>query len=799
MADEINFEVTGFGQLRQQLKEAQLEMIKLAEAGKQGSKEFIAAAQKAGQLREAIKDAAESANVFTTEGKFQAVTKSLAAVSGGFTAIQGAIGLVSDDTKAFEATFKKLQAAMALTQGLTALADLGDAFKNLGTLAVGAFRSIQAAIGSTGIGLLIVGLGSAITALALNWDELTGAIDEETKAQNEANKVMAAGTATATKQILTLGYYQRIVNDTNASEEQRLTALKELQKIVPSLTDNDLKGANALAAVNEEIKAYINNAVLKAQIDALVAKKAENLNKIQEIQAQTTEELTGGFLNSIQAYLLSSEEYDVAFQKEMMAIDSKAEATSALTKQNTALDAQLEKLTGSYIQAATVADKYATGAANAAKATKENADITGKATRERNEALRKLDEERATEGQDAITTLYANNLSRLKEAQTEELKQKDLTEAEKAAITGKYNALIKLNEQQRINAVSKLEKEAKDKREEERKKSEQDFKDSSNKEYQQTLKNLDLVIAAEETAIRQRQLTEEELQKALDDLEFRRMELRKTAAKDYVETADDAAADIIQIELDVEKKKDEIAGRTKKKEKSNLEERVAEVQKYSDAVLSAASSVTDAIQARQDLELQMQIETLKKKGLSEEQFAKEEEALQAEYFEKNKGVQVAQTIISTLSSAVSAFASLASIPVVGPALGAIAAAAALASGYYQVEQIKATTFNSSTTSASTATPPQGSMYAEGGLLTGPSHDMGGIRTSLGELEGGEFVMNRRSTANFLPLLEALNSVGNTAGPEISTNQQPVIKTYVIAGDVTTAQEANARINELARL
>jgi len=53
-------------------------------------------------------------------------------------------------------------------------------------------------------------------------------------------------------------------------------------------------------------------------------------------------------------------------------------------------------------------------------------------------------------------------------------------------------------------------------------------------------------------------------------------------------------------------------------------------------------------------------------------------------------------------------------------------------------------------------------YAEGGLLSGPSHSQGGIKVgNTGvEVEGNEFVVNKRSTAKYLPLLEAINAEGN---------------------------------------
>ncbi|HMI79699.1 MAG TPA: hypothetical protein VK484_12950, partial [Ferruginibacter sp.] len=52
-----------------------------------------------------------------------------------------------------------------------------------------------------------------------------------------------------------------------------------------------------------------------------------------------------------------------------------------------------------------------------------------------------------------------------------------------------------------------------------------------------------------------------------------------------------------------------------------------------------------------------------------------------------KALAVAQTTIQTYQSATAAFASLASIPVVGPALGAVAAAGAIVAGLVNVKKI----------------------------------------------------------------------------------------------------------------
>lgn len=56
---------------------------------------------------------------------------------------------------------------------------------------------------------------------------------------------------------------------------------------------------------------------------------------------------------------------------------------------------------------------------------------------------------------------------------------------------------------------------------------------------------------------------------------------------------------------------------------------------------------------------------------------------------------------------------------------------------------------------------QMSKLADGGLLSGPSHSQGGIavgNTGI-EVEGGEYVVNKRSVKKYLPLLQAINEEG----------------------------------------
>ena len=103
-------------------------------------------------------------------------------------------------------------------------------------------------------------------------------------------------------------------------------------------------------------------------------------------------------------------------------------------------------------------------------------------------------------------------------------------------------------------------------------------------------------------------------------------------------------------------------------------------------------------------------------------------------FEIGKKAAAAQTIIDTYASAQSAFKSLAGIPVVGPALGAAAAGAAIAAGLVRLQKINSTSFGSKSASgggASSSSSFGGSASASAGGTGGQSGSgTGGTSQSL---------------------------------------------------------------------
>lgn len=109
-----------------------------------------------------------------------------------------------------------------------------------------------------------------------------------------------------------------------------------------------------------------------------------------------------------------------------------------------------------------------------------------------------------------------------------------------------------------------------------------------------------------------------------------------------------------------------------------------------------------------------------------------------------KAIAIAQTTIDTYKAAVSAYA--AGLQIGGPAgliAAPIAAGAAIASGLANIANIS------------------GVKFGKGGLPNGPSHEEGGIPALVNgvtpvEIEGGEAIINKKSTSKFKGLLSAIN-------------------------------------------
>ena len=135
-----------------------------------------------------------------------------------------------------------------------------------------------------------------------------------------------------------------------------------------------------------------------------------------------------------------------------------------------------------------------------------------------------------------------------------------------------------------------------------------------------------------------------------------------------------------------------------------------------------------------------------------------------------KAAAIAQTTIDTYGSATAAYKSVVGIPVVGPALAPVAAGVAVAAGLMSMKKIVATKTPGNKSGGSVpniSVPTAPPVNPEGALNAAAAVDGAENQVTLGDQEG-------------------------SGGPT-------VVRAYVVSSEVTNQQEADAKINDLARL
>lgn len=185
---------------------------------------------------------------------------------------------------------------------------------------------------------------------------------------------------------------------------------------------------------------------------------------------------------------------------------------------------------------------------------------------------------------------------------------------------------------------------------------------------------------------------------------------------------------------------------------------------------------------------------------------------------KNKGVAIAGIVVEqaaaigkiVANTAVANAKSVATFPItagmpwvaINTASAALSIASTIASAAKSIREINSAGGGNSSGGAGAAPKPSASKFAAGGYVSGAGT---GVSDSIpAMLSNGESVINANSTAMFGGLLNQINQAGGGAPIQTSNggggnNAAPIFKTYVVASDMTSQQEADKRINDLAKI
>ena len=165
----------GIEPLKTQLREAREEAQRaFAEFGA-GSDEFRRAAEAADELQSTVEKANNQIKLVGEDNKIAAFGKTLQGVAGAFSLAQGAAALFGGESQVVEQALLKVQAAMAIQQGISGLVEGYKAAKALATslglvgpaaaAGTAGINGMKAALVSTGIGAIVVLIGTLAATL----------------------------------------------------------------------------------------------------------------------------------------------------------------------------------------------------------------------------------------------------------------------------------------------------------------------------------------------------------------------------------------------------------------------------------------------------------------------------------------------------------------------------------------------------------------------------------------------------------------------------------------------------------
>jgi hypothetical protein len=637
--------------IRAQLKEANMELIKAQEIYGDYSKEALTAAKRVAELKDRVQEAKETADLFDPGKKFQVFAGVLSTVAGGFSAVQGAMALFGKENKEVEQALLKVNAAMALSQGLSTIRDGAKDFQRLGSIikstttfqelnnaatktaavvqrAFGVsvdstskgFNVLKGAIVATGIGALVVALGLVINNFdkISNWiknsplgslakgvgnlvQQFTDFIGVTSEAERNLNKLSAANKRAnedIENRIKVLkaqgGSEKEIYELSQKRVNNELSTLRESLKTKGQLTEEEAKQFRDLKTEQLVLTADYNkktaDATAKAAEDA--KKKREEANKQAIADKKTADKMLLDLQNEKALGEIKSEEEKAKKQAEinMNARIAEIDALQIDTKTKNELKKATEE--AYQLEVAAIDDKIKTERAEKDKKFEEELQKNLSEAR-----IAKLKEGKEKEIAALDETLVAETKKVLDNA--------DYTEEQKglmiATLREKYGAEV-------AEIDAKFEKEANDKEQ----------------------ARLDSIIKNENLSYKARK-------EGIDDA----LELNKKLFKEG--KIDGDAYNKTEKELSdarIEISKKEAAARAEN------------AQKISATLKNAAKAI-------------------------------------GEHTVAGKAAAIAATTIDTYMSATAAFKSLAGIPIVGPVLGAVAAAAAIAAGLKNVKAILA--------------------------------------------------------------------------------------------------------------
>jgi hypothetical protein len=712
--------------LKAQLKDATRDLQAARQKFGEFSEEAVNAAQKVAAIKDAIEGAKESSDLFDPGKRFQALTSAASTAAAGVSAVQGAMALFGSESEDVAKTLQKVQGAMALSQGLSQLKDIGKvgeqlkiSFKAL-TTGVNGFKK---ALISTGIGALVVAVG----LLVAYWDDIKGLVGGVSSEQQKLNEESEANLQ---------------------AQEDKLSAIdgQSAQLKMQGKSEKDILKMK-IAQSDEAIKA--------AEINL---QNAKNTRDAQVAAARRNKDILMGILNFINAptmaILKTIDAIGTAFGQTWNLAGKQQAMLSSMA--NYVFDPKDTEKKGNE----TVAK--AMQGLNRLKESKAQSQLALQAIDAKGREKGNKDSDAHQKKVDEANAILHEAAKKLKTQQEQELLT--ITDAYKEKKKKLDEAGIKDN-----GDLAKAEKKELEEVENKYKKEELEKQEAFEKELNRIKLETRLAGIKDEYEKSKAELEANYL-KELEDIDKNEKYTaeQKTALKIALKQKEDADLAALKFTADQKQAAEDIAELDRQISKAsadfNLERNLLDqkdilLKQSFDNKLISEKEYTDGVNANADA----RIEIDKKETAAKIENAQKISALlgglsdvMGKETAAGKAFAVAQATIDTYLAAQKAYQSMVGIPVVGPALGAVAAGVAVAGGIKNVKSILA------------------------------------VKTPAGGGASGSAPTAQAAPA-VTPQLPTIGSSPITA-LQSSTKQAP-IKAYVVESDVTSSQK---RVSDIER-
>ena len=624
-------------------------------------------------FKDAMGDAQDS--IEPLKAKFESVQKVASGVASGFAAFQGVVALMGVENEKLEKTFVQLQAAMAIAQGIGGLGDLVEgvsqakvAFSKAITSVktfITSLKGIKLAIAATGIGALVVAVGMLVEHFWSMADAEDKVAENEKKIEDAASNAQKKikemkdeleQTSTASKLALNQELLKKL-NEVGISTTAATKAFEDYQDALDSLSyDEQLEAAQKFQEQVDSIGKEIDK-LKKQPIEINVPAVKPNL-----IGAMPGGKMIEENAKTIIAEKAINDAYEERKQK-------------------------IKELESEYNEYKKVADE-------ATQALQETTIQNAKKVNERAEELRKENAQKALENERKVKEQLDEIQSRAHQ------KTIDTADEEIAELTKTYKTerdlLVKygrdtteLTEAFLIEKQAIIDRYAKEEEEKEKERLANKFKESVSA-YNKNMLNIDLQQDSAENDVNNKEFIESpkysklgfEIDKTQDNesasiqLEIDKLKELMSIREQYHQQRIKEIDELMNAEGISEEDKEQL-----EMEKMALEHQYTEQKKEDSANLTKFEKKQEDQRVKDKrlaMKTSLDVASTIASGLA---------SIFGENTKAGKIAATAQATIDTYKAANSAYASMAGIPVVGPALGAAAAAMAVASGVMNVKKI----------------------------------------------------------------------------------------------------------------